>query len=199
MQYAPYEDGGITGGAQAQLIKKLQGVEAPPLQADTPAPVAAPLGTNKLTGFDMNKFADPNRSEKYKIGDVFSRYDPKGGVTPEMLKELNALGIAEFSGQGQDLTVNNTKNDPRFGKGGTSDVIKGLKGNNADTAWQPWFVDDQPQGQAMPQQGGGSPMSLLTGMLGGGESAQGNIQSALGKLNQPGLLQQLIAQLQGQA
>jgi hypothetical protein len=219
MAISPYEQGGVAGDSLKQKLldalgggtatAQVPGLQAPPQTPGTfesPAPtadvpVAGPpaLGTNKLSGFDMGKFADPNRSEKYKIGDVFSRYDPRGGVTPELLKELNGLGIADFSGQGDQLTVNNTKNDPRFGKGGTSDVIKGLKGNNADTAWQPWFVDDNPQ-QAAPQGGMNSGMpafggSTINNML--QSDAQGNIQQALGSLQQPGLLQALIAQLRG--
>jgi hypothetical protein len=213
MTFTPYEEGGIAGPRQKALVEALQGVQAPPLQVDGPATLPASpdapqpptpslgtpqlgLGQNKLTGFDMNKFSDPNKSEKYKIGEVFSRYDPRGGITQQLLNELNGLGIAEFSGQGDQLSVKNTKNDPRFGRGGTADVIKGLKGNNEDTAWQPWFVDDQPQqapsdGSRMPMFGGSTINNMLQ------SDAQSNIQQALGSIQQPGLLQQLIAALGG--
>jgi hypothetical protein len=102
-----------------------------------------------MTGFDSSKFGGgDDMTEKYKIGTIMSQFDPKAGVTPEVLAALNALGIAEFSGSAGNLTVNNTKNDPRFGKGGTSDVIRGFDGQNADTAWAPWYVDDGGGGEA---------------------------------------------------
>ena len=134
---------------------------------------SAPAATYAMRGFDAGKLArDPSeQSEKYKIGNVFKKYDPKGGVTPELLAELNALGIAGFSGGGDKLTVENTKNDPRFGRGGTSDVVYGLKGQNADTAWQPWY--DENLAAAAP--GAGS--SGLPPMSDGGMSSFQGIQS----------------------
>jgi hypothetical protein len=114
-------------------------------------------------GFDASKMGSPyaDQSEKYKIGNIMQKYDPKGGVTPEMLDELNALGIAQFSGSGGNLTVTNTKNDPRFGSGGTGDVVYAYDAQNGDTAWQPWFIDDGGGGAAAgAPQGGGSSMSM---------------------------------------
>jgi hypothetical protein len=157
------------------------GVAAPPLDpgadvdpnqpgAVTTMPVtpAAPPPSYALRGFEQSKLAaDPSQqSEKYKIGNVMKQFDPKAGVTPEMLAALNALGIAKFSGSGDQLTVENTKNDPRFGRGGTADVVYGLKGQNADTAWQPWFVDDG--GSAPP---GGAPQGAGLGASGAGGSS----------------------------
>lgn len=130
------EQGGITGGGS--LDAGLAPAPTDPLAA------AAPAQTYGMRGFEQSKLDRPveEQSEKYKMGNIFKKYDPKGGVTPEMIAELNGLGIAEFSGEGDKLTVNNTKNDPRFGRGGTSDVVYGMKGQNADTAWQPWFIDE---------------------------------------------------------
>ena len=212
--FNPYEQGGITGGANlqallAQLGGGTAGVQVPGVQSDTPAPPAAApaspasgLGSNKLSGFDMNKFADPGRSEKYKIGEVMSRYDPRQGVSQAMLDELNGLGLADFSGSGDQLTVKNTKNDPRFGTGGTADVIKGLKGNNEDTAWQPWYVGDQQDQNpiARPTAGGGfSPIvgATLDPKISGDPMAA--IQQALQKYSGQGPnLQALLAQFGGQ-
>lgn len=118
-----------------------------------PPPPAAPnyqtLGQygNKLRGYDMTKFSQPydQWSEKYKIGAVQSWFDPMQGVSGDYLKALNSLGLADFYGGGGSLGVTNSKNDPRFGKGGIADVVYGYKGQNADTAWQPWYVDENPQ------------------------------------------------------
>jgi hypothetical protein len=161
----PFEQGGVTGGTatQGSLDQGLAPVPAPA------APATAPPQSYNMRGFEADKLsADPSQqSEKYKIGNVFKKYDPKGGVTPEMLAELNGLGIAEFSGSGDKLTVNNTKNDPRFGRGGTADVVYGIKGQNADTAWQPWFIDE---GGGQPQAGApGAGMGQM--MSGGGASS----------------------------
>jgi hypothetical protein len=160
----PAESGGVTGGTATQGSLD-QGLAPVPAAAPAPAP------SYNMRGFDAGKMAaDPSQqSEKYKIGNIFKKYDPKGGVTPELLAELNGLGIAEFSGQGDRLTVNNTKNDPRFGRGGTSDVVYGLKGQNADTAWQPWFIDEG--GGAAPGAGAtGGAMGNLMGGAGGASS-----------------------------
>lgn len=222
MMTQPYEQGGIIGPNQKALIDALKGGQAPtlpvppiapgapdfpgsepPTQAPAQLPSAAPttgLGAyaNKLGGYDTAKFADPNRSEKYKIGEIESRYDPTKGVSPEMLNELNALGIAQFSGGGDKLTVNNTKNDPRFGHGGTGDIINRFNAGDGSATWAPWFVDEGGGQQPQARQGGGMPSfggSSINGML--QSDAQGNIQQALGALQQPGMLQQLIAALQG--
>jgi hypothetical protein len=164
------ERGGVTGGSEVQGSLD-QGLAPEAVAPPAAAPVATPAPSYAMRGFEADKLAaDPaQQTEKYKMGNIFKKYDPKGGVTPEMLAELNALGIAEFSGQGDKLTVNNTKNDPRFGRGGTADVVYGIKGQNADTAWQPWFIDDGGAGAsaAGPSRGMGAPM--MGG--GGGESS----------------------------
>jgi hypothetical protein len=162
----PSEQGGVTGrtATQGSLDQGLAPVPAPA------APATAPPQSYNMRGFEADKLsADPSQqSEKYKIGNVFKKYDPKGGVTPEMLAELNGLGIADFSGSGDKLTVNNTKNDPRFGRGGTADVVYGIKGQNADTAWQPWFIDDG--GGAAP--GAGAAGGAMGNLMGGESSFQ---------------------------
>lgn len=122
---------------------------APTTPAAAPAPNYQTLGqySNRLGGYDMSKFQNPydQWSEKYKIGAVQSWFDPLKGVTPEYLSALNSLGLANFYGQGDKMGVNNIKNDPRFGTGGIADVVHGLNGQNADTMWTPWYVDDQSQ------------------------------------------------------
>jgi hypothetical protein len=213
--YSPYEQGGVTGGIQEQLVKALQGgqAQAPGLQTpETPAPAApAPedftqLGkyANKLGAYNTDKFNNPydQRSEKYQIGTVMSHFDPNAGITPELIAALNGANIhgAKFSGSGDKLTVDNAGGYDRFGSGGTADVIGGFKDKSKDHGWGAWFVDDQGQPQQKPTGGMNSGMpsfggSTINNML--QSDAQGNIQQALSSLQQPGLLQQLIAQLQG--
>ncbi len=166
------------------------GLEVPGIQTDTPATPAIPaalpaadpttpaapdysrLGqfAGKLRGYDMGKFQRPQDqwSEKYKIGAVQSHFDPLKGVTPEFLAALKAQGIggADFSGEGDKLNVINRGGYDRFGSGGTADVITGLKGQNADTAWNPWLIEEQAA-----QGGGGGQAQPLGPMLnaGGGD------------------------------
>lgn len=157
---------GMPGGVETPGLDP--GATTPPdigAATSTPTPTAssaAPAASYAMRGFDAGKLAaDPSQqSEKYKIGNVMKQFDPKAGVTPDMLAALNALDIAKFSGSGDKLTVENTKNDPRFGRGGTADVVYGLKGQNADTAWQPWFVDEGAAAGAPAMTGG-------AGMAGG--------------------------------
>jgi hypothetical protein len=85
---SPYEEGGITGGG-------------------TPAPT--PTRTSNygwLSGYDTNKLNDPTHtSAKYQIGRTFGYYNPQQGITSDLLKELNALGLANFGGSGQHLSL----------------------------------------------------------------------------------------------
>lgn len=203
--FDPYEAGGVTGGdeaAQARkaLLAQLAGANDAG-QSDTPAATPAPeqpdyskLGqyAGKLTGYDMNKFNNPfdQLSEKYRIGLIQSHFDPKAGVTPELLKALNDAGIhgAQFSGQGDQLSVNNAGGYDRFGKGGAADVVKGLKGQNEDTAWAPWFVDENPGASAVGP----------SGPLGGGGFTNYLNQGTAG-LMQSDLLKQLMDQARGVA
>lgn len=210
--FDPYESGGVTGGEEAKrareaLLSQLGGSlpldeKNAPVGSDMPeAPtdmkLAAPdytkLGqyANKLQGYDLNKFNNPydQWSEKYKIGAVQSHFDPLQGVTPELLQALNSLGIADFSGQGDQLSVGNSKGDPRFGHGGAADVVKGLKGQNNDTAWQPWFVDEGGGGQGL----AGRP-SLAGGV---GPDLTDFNQQSVAPLMDSSFLQKLMEQARG--
>lgn len=141
-----------------------------PLPTPMPAPSNTPdyttLGAfaNRLQGYDMSKFARPysDWSEKYKIGAVQSHFDPLQGVNPAYLAALNSLGIADFYGEGDQLGVRNTRNDPRFGGGGLGDVVYGLRGQNAATAWQPWT--DPSLSSAAPGGDGSDLASLLASL-----------------------------------
>jgi hypothetical protein len=161
---SPYEEGGVTGGAGLDQARQ----ENAAAQA-APATDYTKMGQYgaKMGGWAGDKFQKPwaDQSEKYQIGTVLSNFDPKGGVTPEVVAALNAANIhgAQFSGEGDQLKVNNLTGYDRFGSGGTADVVKGLKGNNEDTAWQPWFVDDQAGGGM-----GGNQQAALGNAIQGG-------------------------------
>lgn len=205
------EAGGYTGGPA------LPEPSAPSPVGEPPAVPAAPdyksLGKYASGGYTAanEKFNRPweDRSERYKMMTVLSNFDPKQGITPEVLAALNGAGIsgAKFSGSGDKLNIENLGGDPRLGTGGTADVIKGLKGQNADTAWAPWQVDEPGGGAAtLPTAGmqtgpGGSALAglPLDSLLTSGDPFSA-IQNALGSMvggertNAQALLQKLMGQ-----
>lgn len=89
---------------------------------------------------DSEKWQEPwdQKSERYQILSVLSHFDPRKGITPEVIDALNRANIrgAKFSGSGQNLSVDNAGGWERFGGGGTSDIVKGLKSGNGE--WLPW-------------------------------------------------------------
>ena len=96
---APQQPGPTGGGA-----------EVPPPIVDPEVPTGgAPKPTynyGNTKGYDEKKFNDPNKkSAKYQIGRTLSQFDPKQGITPEVLAALNALGFGTFSGQKDKLSL----------------------------------------------------------------------------------------------
>lgn len=198
---APGFSGGFFGGEP--------GIVGPPTEQPVPVPGAPPAASaapdytklgqfaGGLGGYDMAKFDRPadQWSEKYKIGAVQSHFDPTQGITPEFLSALNGLGIGDFSGSGDKLNVANGRNGARFGAGGTSDVVQGLKGGNGRwTYWEDPALAQQQAPQPQPM-GGGMPMPGLNPMLSGDPSSR--IQHALSGFTQRSPnIEALLAQLQ---
>lgn len=119
-----------------------------------------------MQGFDAGKLNDPNKHDpKYDFARTASQFDPRQGVTPDMLAKLNALGDGTWgSGGGDNLSFN----------GQSIDAIQGYKGGNGQWAWQP-----EDAGGAAPQQGatGAAPqgdpltqLSQLQSQASGGDS-----------------------------
>ncbi len=87
--------------------------EVEPTKTELPSDPVVPAGPKTPTynygnthGYDETKFNDPNKkSAKYVIGRTLSQFDPKQGITPEVLAALNALGFGNFSGQGDKLSL----------------------------------------------------------------------------------------------
>lgn len=204
--FDPYEQGGITGKTKQQaLVEALQGsggtAQAPPMQADAPRPSGAAPGSNtqfrgQLGGFDTGKLDAQKNDPKY----VFGKYTQGLDVTNAGERaKLQDLLRGDQSGFFKNATIDGDMlhgaYNPDTGGTGDVDIIKGLKAGGQ--GWQ-WGAIGGPEQQAAPQGGGGMPSfggSNINGML--QSDAQGNIQQALGALQQPGMLQQLIAALQG--
>jgi hypothetical protein len=208
MQNNPYEQGGIAGPNQRALVEALSGgtAPAPPIQSEMPAPAqAAPaLDFGRMTGYDQGKWDANKQDAKYQIGRTLAQFDPRQGVTPEVLAGLNGLGYGTFSGQGDKLNLTGLTDKGRqnklSGDYSGADFIQGFKSGNGKWGYADPFAEaQQAQSQPRPQAGGGLPSfagSSISNML--QSDAQKNIQQALGALQQPGMLQQLIAALGGQ-
>jgi hypothetical protein len=113
IQANPYEQGGILGPKAQGLLDTLRGptaqVNTPGLQAPQEATaVDQPVGPNyKTTGqylgnrFKNEKSQRPweDQSERYKIGTVLSNFDPKQGITADLIAALNGADLTRRAGQ----------------------------------------------------------------------------------------------------
>jgi len=168
-----------------------------------PPPPAGGLGqyANSLEGFDSAKLNSTHDSPKYQIGRALSQFDPRQGVTPDVLAALNKLGVGQFSGSGDKVSIAN--GDPRFEGVNAIDLVRGFDDPNGTGGWQ-YGAEGGPaaapapgpagMGGAPPMQGG----AALDGMLSGDPMAA--IQAALAQQAGTGgknSLQSLIAALGG--
>lgn len=205
----PREQGGIMG----------QRAQAPPLQAgpdlqtlgggpdwrnpggttatgpEPPAPSPQGLGNfaGKLEGFDQGKLGSGHDSPKYQFGRAMSQFDPKGGISQELLDALNALGLGNVTGGigGDKISIGNA--DPRFEGVTEFDIIRDLENGGG---WQWGGLNGkaaQPQGA--PGMGGNRPG------LGGGvntlmQDPSSAIAAALAQSRTPNI-EALLAQLAG--
>jgi hypothetical protein len=215
-----YERGGVLGDRRKAVIDQLRGGTAGPLappagglaptpndsgmagatpaQASAPAPAPSGLGqyANRLEGFDAGKLNSAHDSPKYQIGRALSQFDPRQGVTPDVLAALNKLGIGEFAGSGDKLSI--AHGDPRFEGVSSLDVVRGFKDPTGTGGWQYGVDGPAPSGGGAPGGGLQAPGGIASLLQGSGTS---NIASALQQisgLSQPSRLQQLIAALGGQ-
>jgi hypothetical protein len=220
--FQPYEQGGIVGPKQKGIIELLQGGDAgPTLQGPAPvpgandfpgagdaSPSAAPVSPaySKVapSGWDQTKWDDPSHNDaKYAMRKTLDPFNAQQGFTPEAIAALNALGYGTFSGNGQHLSLSGLTDKGRQAKlsgdyQGADFINSYQNGANPGATWgykdpvaEAAQAQSQPHGGGMPSFGG----SNINGML--QSDAQGNIQQALAGLQQPGMLQQLIAALQG--
>lgn len=116
-----------------------------------------------MSGFDAGKLNSDHSSPKYQFAHVASQYDPRQGLQPGMLDQLNTLGIGQFSGSGDKLHIAN--GSPDFNGISDFDVDQGFGTGNGQWAWQPQDGSAQQQSaapSAASPQGGGDPMTAIT-------------------------------------
>jgi hypothetical protein len=158
-------------------------------------------------GYNRDKLNDPNKqSAKYIMGRTFAGFDPRQGITPEVLAALNGLGFGSFSGAGDKLSLAGLTDKGRqhglVGDYEKGDFIEGLKSGNgkwsyADPADEARLAQQGGQGGG---QGGGMGLGIAQGglhsLLSGDPMA--GIQAAIGQYaGQGDNLKALLAQLQG--
>lgn len=162
------------------------GMGEPPgasVRTQTPAAQAG-LGNfaNKLEGFDRGKLDSGHDSPKYQFGRTMSQFDPKGGITQEMLDALNALGLGTVSGKvGGDKIAIGGNVDPRFEGVTEFDIIRDLENGGG---WQWGGLNGKAAG------GGGSARKVAGG---GMRSLSGTPMAAA--LGQPDILQRIMAEI----
>lgn len=191
-EFTPYETGGIAGqddmarkALLAQLKSQAESVGAgtapvgvPGLDSGGEAPAEAPaappaLDFSRMAGYDEGKFTGNKQDAKYQMGRTLAGFDPRKGITPEVLVALNGLGYGEFSGSGQHLSLKGLTDKGRqnklSGDYDGADFIKGFSGG--DGKWQ--YADPVAEAQEAaqnPQMGGHGampPSGLLDKMKGG--------------------------------
>lgn len=108
----------------------------------TPVPLPTPPNFGRMSDYEADKWNDPNhKTGKYQIGRALSAFDPKLGITPEVLTALNALGYGSFSGSGQRLSLKGLTDAGRAAKieqdFSDQDWIKSFAGGtNPNAKWQ---------------------------------------------------------------
>jgi hypothetical protein len=191
--------GGLPSAGPGQVMNGNQ--PSVPQATALSAPASPNAPRYGLEGFDANKRAAGHDSPKYQIGGVLERFDPKAGVTPEVLAALNALGIGTFTGDKDKIHVGGNI-DPRFQDVTSFDVVRGFNGPGGGQAWQFGGLNGSAAAQTQPgvgmAGGGGMPSTLGIASLLSGDPLQ-RIQQAIGQINGKGQvnLDALLSQLQG--
>ena len=204
----------VDGGAPSPMDASNGGINGAGLQRDPggavldqalPSAPAAPVRDfSRLSGYDEGKFNANKNDAKYQMGGVLSGFDPRQGVTPEVLAGLNKLGYGTFSGQGDKLSLSGLTDAGRAanlqGDYKDADFIGGFKTGNGKWGYAD-PVEEAKQAAAAPQ--GGQMMPFMGSRIASPLQSSGsdNVQAALGQMGgaatDSSLLQKLIAQLGG--
>jgi hypothetical protein len=112
-----------------------------PTQTAPTAPTRQPNYNWLDGGYDRGKLGDASHNTaKYLMGRTFAQYDPRQGITGDVLSGLNALGFGKFGGSGQHLSISGITD---FGRSAgldpydfTGDFIRGWgDGQGANPLW----------------------------------------------------------------
>lgn len=154
-------NGGINGAG----LPTMPGASA--IDTATGASTAPAGDFSRLMGYDKGKF-DANKDDaKYQMGRVLSQFDPRQGITPDVLAALNGLGYGNFSGTGQNLSLSGLTDKGRQanlqGDYNKADFIGGYSGGNGK-----WTYADPVEEAKQAAQGGGGGLGPIP--AGGGNA-----------------------------
>lgn len=132
---APQSQGGLAANPNTGTMGGApMGVVSPAQQPQYQNPGLGQYASS-MQGFDSGKLNSDHSTPKYQFARVASNFDPSQGITPDMLGQLNGLGIGQFSGQGDKLHIAN--GSPEFNGISDFDVNQGFKTGQGQWAWQP--------------------------------------------------------------
>lgn len=140
------------------------------------------------------KFQKPwdQMSERYKMLTIMSNFDPRQGVTPELVDALNKANIkgAKFSGSGDKLSATGLNQWENYnGREGVGDVVRGFK--TGQGTWTPWGPEGGDTGGAANVAAGGGFAGHAGTPVGGAQLDEALSGDPLARI------QQMIAQLSG--
>lgn len=175
---------GITGGMPKAPLEEAAG-----LAQTSGAASAVPTLYGLDDSWDRGKLEGEHDSPKYQIGRTLRMFDPRAGVTPEVLAALNKLGLGTFSGERDKLSVGGSV-DPRFNGVTAFDVGRNFSKPDGSTGSDAWsFQNDMPQASAPVAAGGPYPIDP-------GGVVNGRFDTGAASLSDESLYRRLLAQLQ---
>lgn len=172
-----------------QQIDPMPKIELPgPSAAPAAAPPPPAMDFSRLSGYNENKFNDPNKqSAKYQMARALSTFDPTKGFSGDSVAALNALGFGNFSAKdGSDKLSLSGLTDKGRGAGlvgdyTDADFIEALKSGNGKWGYaDPAYEAMNPTSSGGGQGGGGS----LDALLSGGDP-MAKIKAAIAQLSGP--------------
>ena len=134
-------------------------------QPAPPKPSYEGWGQFMPQGLEQSNVQKGVTDPKYQIAQIQSHFDPRQGITPELVQALNGLGIGQFRSDARDKLYVDGQMDPRFKDVVSSDIINSYDPGKGGT-WNGWggtSVDPQPSagmGQAQ------MPMNVGTAIAG---------------------------------
>jgi hypothetical protein len=153
-------------------------------QWSAPANVTARGDTSRLEGYDPAKLAGGENTLKYQAGNIFSGFDPSGGVQQLFADEEFKRLFPNAQAVGDD------KIDWGYGDAPV-DVIRGYGAPGSAWAWQPQDEGGVTPSAGMPQGQAGLPNSSIADILAEINAIAGESQSPM---ERQALLEMLMQQ-----
>lgn len=123
-----------TGAAGGQAVPRPPTTPPPTTPAPPAQPSQAPTTPQGVGPYaveaDQGKLNSGHDSPMYRMLRLLSNFDPRKGVTPDVIAALNQLGLGTFSADGNDKVRISGNVDPRWDGVTEWDVVKGFNTGN---------------------------------------------------------------------